>query len=218
MKRFLLSFVAVVGLLATSCVQDATSDMELNKQGVVTFAVDAQHTSRAYGIAAEATDLYYAVYQNGQLLNEISVLPGEEPVTLDNNGAANVSIPLATGLEYEFIFWAASPAAISEELYWLDWDAKTMTLNPDKLVTSDESLDAFYYHDTFTVEGTATRTITLKRPFAQINVATGDTEKAENAGLTVAQTWFDVSGAYNTLNLATGDAEGVVTLMKYKSF
>ena len=221
MKRFLLSFVAVVGLLATSCVQDATSDMELNKQGVVTFAVDAQHTSRAYGDAGEATDLYYAVYQNGDLLEAISVLPvlpGEvpvtEPVTLVN-GAANVSIPLATGLEYEFIFWAASPAAISEELYWLDWDAKTMTLNPDKLVTSDESLDAFYYHDTFTVEGTATRTITLKRPFAQINVATGDTEKAEDAGLTVAQTWFEVSGAFKTLNLATGFAEGSPVTLNY---
>ena len=216
MKRFLLSFVAVVGLLATSCVQDATNDMELNKQGVVTFAVDAQHTSRAYGVAAEANDLYYAVYQNGTLLNEISVLPGEEPVTLVN-GAANVSIPLATGLEYEFIFWAASPAAISEELYWLDWDAKTMTLNPDKLVTSDESLDAFYYRGTFEVSGTATRTITLKRPFAQINVATGDTEKAENAGLTVAQTWFEVSGAFKTLNLATGFAEGSPVTLNYKA-
>ena len=163
MKRFLLSFVAVVGLLATSCVQDATSDMELNKQGVVTFAVDAQHTSRAYGDADEAKDLYYAVYQkDGDLLDAISVLPGEDPVELIN-GAANVSIPLATGLEYEFIFWAASPAAISEGLYTLDFANKTMTLNDNALVASDESLDAFYYRGTFDVSGIS-RSVTL--PFS----------------------------------------------------
>ena len=212
MKKILLSFLAVVGLLATSCVQDATDDLNVGKQGLVTFAVDAQQASRAYGIAAEATNLYYAVYQNGNLLPEISVIPGtNEPVIL-TNGATNVSIALATGLEYEFIFWAASPAAIDEDLYSIDWAAKTMTLNAAALVASDESLDAFYKYDKFTVSGNETHPETLKRPFAQINVATGDTAAATAAGLTVAETWFEVSGAYNTLNLATGIASGAVTL------
>ncbi|MBQ2027642.1 MAG: hypothetical protein II214_07065, partial [Alistipes sp.] len=213
MKRFLLSFVAVVGLLATSCVQDATSDMELNKQGVVTFAVDAQHTSRAYGDtyggATEATQLYYAVYRDQELLEAISAT--NEPVLL-TDGKASIELSLASGLEYEFVFWAASEAAIQDELYTIDWTTKAMTLNPAKLVTSDESLDAFYKYEKHTISSSNTYEVILKRPFAQINVATNDTAAAAAAGLVVAESWFEVSGAFTTLNLETGLADNVATL------
>ena len=218
MKRLILSFVAVVGLLATSCVKDAATDsVNLGGESVVTFSVESSQLSRAYGEAEEAVSLYYAVYLDGQMLNDLSVTPGEEAVTLVN-GAANVSLTLALGMTYDFVFWAASTDAISKELYTLDFATKKMTLNPNKLVASDESLDAFYaYVEPFKVEGSTKLPVSLKRPFAQINVATGDTAAAASAGVTVAETWFEVNNAYTTLYMGDGSVEGQQTLNYTKS-
>ncbi|MDE6468288.1 MAG: hypothetical protein K2L28_05245, partial [Muribaculaceae bacterium] len=69
----------------------------------------------------------------------------------------------------------------------------------------DESRDAFYaYRSTFRVTGPMSETITLTRPFSQINIGTSDYAAASAAGLSVENTAVTVKGVYGKLNLATG--------------
>ena len=212
MKKLFLMIAAVAALFATSCVQDVSADLNLGEPGVVTFAVETpQLASRAYGNADEATQLYYAVYRDGELLTAISKT--KEPVELEADGKTDVSLSLASGLTYDLVFWAASPDAINGKLYSIDWANKSMKLTSNKLVASDESLDAFYYYvEPFKVEGTTAISVTLRRPFAQINVATADYELAKSAGLAVAESWFEVLGAYTngtyTITHAAGNIDG----------
>ena len=211
MKKLFLSLTAVVALLATSCVQDVSTDeaVSVGGEATVRFSVGAADLgSRAYATGVWADELYYAVYnQNGDLL-PVSVLPGETPVALQN-GAADLEVKLAAGLTYNFIFWAASTEALANGTYTFDWENQKMSLNPEKLVAQDETLDAFYlYVPNVEADGNATPIgVELKRPFAQVNVATSDTEAAAAAGLTVAQTQISI-WAHTELNLVSGDVAG----------
>ena len=205
MKKLIFSVMAIAALFVTSCVQDVANDAQVAVGGEATvrFSVEsAQLGSRAYGVGAEATDLYYAVYNNGTLLDAISKM--EEPVKLVN-GTTQLNLKLATGLTYDFIFWAAAPAAWNN-IYTIDWATQKMTIDPAKLVAQDENLDAFWKKVTITVTGNSTEGVELKRPFAQVNVAANqqDVEDAAKAGLEVAQTQVKIL-AFTELDLFTGE-------------
>ena len=205
MKKLIFSVMAIAALFVTSCVQDVANDAQVAVGGeaTVSFSVEsAQLGSRAYGVGAEATDLYYAVYNNGTLLDAISKM--DEPVKLVN-GTTQLNLKLATGLTYDFIFWAAAPAAWNN-IYTIDWATQKMTIDPAKLVAQDETLDAFWKKVTITVTGNSTEGVELKRPFAQVNVAANqqDVEDAAKAGLEVAQTQVKIL-AFTELDLFTGE-------------
>ena len=157
--------------------------------------------SRAYSDGYTATQLQYAVYDAaGNILPD---LQGSK--TMENRGA-KIDLKLTTGNSYSVIFWAAAPNAP----YTVNFTNKTMTVNYDGAVSNDESRDAFYKYHTFTVTGAQTETITLKRPFAQLNIGTNDYEASTSAGYTVKQSKVVIKNAYSTLNLATGDVANEV--------
>ena len=207
MRKVLLSLVAIAAaVFATSCTNDLL-DEGVKGGNRVTFNISTPElATRAFGDGATATDLYYAVYEGNTLLEEISVLPdGENPVKLQG-GKTSIMLDLASGIEYNLIFWAAAPDAIGT-LYEVDFANKSMSLiEPDKFVSQNEKLDAFYaYVDE--VEAGKDEEVELYRPFAQLNISVSDADilAAKNANLTVAETKVVVKNAYKTLNLVNGD-------------
>ena len=187
-------------LFATSCETDADVAPKAGKTSVVTFSVGTPEiVSRAYSDGETATVLQYAVYdEDDELLPELTVNNGEI------HGSTTVNLKLTTGKKYSVIFWAAAPNAP----YKVDFATKTMTVDYDDALSNDENRDAFYKYHTFTVKGTQTETIELKRPFAQLNIGTSDYVDAAKAGYVPTKSAVTVRNICNTLNFADGTVSG----------
>ncbi len=196
MKKILFGLSAILMLFATSC-QD---EPEVNGAGEtsVSFKVETPEIKmRSYSDGATATELQYAVYDaEGKQLKAVT--------DAEIHGSTTVKLQLTTGNTYSVIFWAAAPNAP----YEVDLDAKTMTVDYANAVSNDESRDAFYAYYTFTVKGPQAETIKLKRPFAQLNIGTGDMAESTAAGYTPTQSAVTVKNIYNTLNLVDGTVSG----------
>lgn len=208
MKKLFFVAVAAIAMLATSCSKDDASTVVGGETSTVTFAVAAPElaTRAEYGDGYTATHLTWGVYDaNGNYLENLSAegLVGVDFPT--GSLSTSVKIDLVNGKEYKVIFWAGAEGAP----YTVDFETKKMTVN-DALVANAEAYDAFYKHQAVsTVEGPRSETVTLTRPFAQLNIATADTAKAADGGLVVDQTQVVVN-AYKTLDLADGTVDDEV--------
>jgi hypothetical protein len=150
--------------------------------------------------------LQYAVYDaNQNILNTFTVTDGVI------NGSTTVEFQLTTGNTYYVLFWAAAPNAT---YYTVDLAAKTLEVDYNGAVSSDENRDAFYYYsDPFTVStGMAPIAAELRRPFAQLNIGTNDYAASTSAGYTVTEAKVSTY-AYTSLNFATGDVANKVAVL-----
>ncbi len=187
-------------LFATSCENDADVAPNAGEAAVVTFSVGTPEiVSRAYSDGLTATNLQYAVYnENGQILPDLT----KTDATI--SGSTNVKLQLTTGNTYSVIFWAAAPDAP----YTVNFENKTMTVNYEGATCNAENRDAFYAYHKFTVNGTQTETIELKRPFAQLNIGTSDYAASASADYTPIKSEVTVKQIYTTLNLENGAVDG----------
>ena len=71
-------------------------------------------------------------------------------------------------------FWAQNPACTAYNTA----DLKAVSVNYVNAVNNDEAWDAFYAAEEITVQNNETRTVTLKRALAQINVGVSAEEWA----------------------------------------
>ncbi len=127
-------------------------------------------------------------------------------------GKAEFKVRLVTGQTYRFIFWAYKAAEEGETSpYTLDAAAKTVTVDYEGYA-NDETRDAFYACVEKKIEGAVNETVTLYRPFAQLNfgVDPEDIIAAEKAGYVVTQSSVSVKGLANVLDLTTGEVDGTV--------
>ena len=203
MRKYFLSMLTMAAMLLTvSCSKDAAVDSVAN-QSAVSFNISTPElTTRAVGDGTTATNLYWAVYdEDGNILPNISnieVGKGKQ-FTLKTN----VTVSLVRGKKYSFIFWAENENGMCS----IDWDAKTMTIEPK--LANQEGYDAFwaYYELEQPVNGTINETIELYRPFAQLNIGTSDKAAAADAGMAVKETKISVA-TFNTLDLVKGTTTG----------
>ena len=208
MKKFLLIAVAAMGLLFTACSKDEVAQPVGGEESVVTFTISTPElATRAHGDGLTATVLKYAVYNrvDGSKLFE------GEPKTLTNKTAI-VDIPFVNGMEYDILFWAEAPTSP----YTVNFDAKTVAYtDATALVSNSEAYDAFYAYvnDIPVITGPVTKTVELKRPFAQLNIKTNDATEAAQSGVTVKDVKVVVEGAYTDFDLANhkGLTKGTVT-------
>ena len=199
-KRLFFAMAAATMLFATSCQNDLDLGLETGENSIVSFTVTTPTmATRAYSDGLSATKLQYAVYDaNGDILPQLT----KTDATI--NGNTTVNLQLTTGNTYSVIFWAAAPNAP----YSVDFANKSMTVDYTAPVCNDETRDAFYAYDTFTVTGAQTETIELKRPFAQLNIGTKDYAESAIAGYTPTHSEVTVKNLANTLNLASGAVSG----------
>lgn len=193
--------MAVVALFATSCHESFEVGTNANETAVVSFSlVTPEIITRAYGDGMTATVLQYAVYdENGQVLEDLIKTDG----TIDNKSAI-VRLQLAAANTYSILFWASAPGAP----YTLNFAEKTMTVNYTDVACNDENLDAFYAYHTFTVNGEQTETVSLVRPFSQLNIGATDFEASADSGYTPTQSSVTVKQVYSVLNFVDGTVDG----------
>ena len=201
MKKFLFLAVAAIGLLATSCSKDETTNALPEGDAKVTFTVVAPELqTRTIGDGTTATSLWYAVYDANW--NHIAYLDNTNAVAI--NLQTNVELELIDGKTYNLIFWAENAGAP----YTFDRANKKVTIDYDGIKANNEKLDAFYQIvENLTVKAGLQETVELYRPFAQLNIATSDWSTIENSNEVFTQTEVKVK-AYNTLNLVDGEVSG----------
>ena len=202
MKKIFFGLMAMVAFVATSCQQNADLTVNAGETAIVTFNLATpQIASKAdFSDGTTATHLQYAVYDaNGNILNDLAKTDDEI------HTSKVVEFQLTTGNTYTVLFWAAAPNAP----YTVDLAAKTMEVDYNGAVSSDENRDAFYYYsDPFVVStGMAPIAAELRRPFAQLNIGTNDYAASTSAGYTVTEAKVSTY-AYTSLNFATGEVAG----------
>ena len=189
--------IAAMAVLAGAC---AKENEQLAGPSNVTFEVSTPEiATKAIGDGMTATQLYYQVFD--AVGNPIAGLPVQwkkfSPLK------TTVSFQLIKDQTYNFVFWAQT----AETGYYTVTDLRTITANYEGKKSNDENFDAFFaVEKALTINGPITKTVTLKRPFAQINIATaavlkaGDTEVNVNfTGATSAVTVKGVPTVFSPL-------------------
>ena len=204
MKKFLF-FSALAALLLSTA---ACSSDEPAAQGddTVTFTVNLQNgnDSRAISDGTKAVNLTAFAYKGGKKV--------QQQTATFSGLKATVTFKLVKGVKYDFSFWAQSPDA---KCYTLSADGKTVSIDYTQAASNVDNDDAFYGVKKDVTVGTASdETVTIYRPFAQLNYGDNldDYEAAKAAGTEVTKTLVTVKNAANVLDLTTGQASDDVAV------
>lgn len=198
MKKKVLSIAVLFGAaIFSSCSNEDFSAPAGGDEGQVTFtvAVPGSIQSRAFadGTTAQSNVNYYIYDQSSPAT---PVLSGNIPMT-DLKGTLTVS--LATAHTYDIVFLATATSAP----YTYDEAARMLNIDYTKVTTSDENLDAFYaVVPDMLVTGSSSQSVELYRPFAQLNIGTGDVDAYQSVThTTIATTAVTVTGVYPQFDL-----------------
>lgn len=196
MKKLIYLLLAMP-LLFTSCSNDEEMTFEETVQ--VSFCTELP---KRIGTRAGATDLNVnkvvcAVFEGGE---EIRTL--REVITIQEGEDIVFAPRLIKGRTYDVVFWA-----MKDDNYNVD-DMKTIT-RASVATATESDFDAFTESVEVEVTGSKSETITLKRPFAQLNlgVTTEDWIAVETLGMTPKKIDIKVTGK-DTFNALTGAATG----------
>lgn len=215
-KLFLGMFAAAGMLLATSCSNDELDVVQSGNEAQVTFSLAAEGgiATRAISDGTGAKKLVYAVYNaNGELIKTIANTDVNGQIVdnsaFDNGLTESVTITLAKGQQYTVAFWAQNPNCTA----YTTTDLKNVTIDYTGL-NNDETRDAFFKAETFTVTGNTEIDVVLKRPFAQINVGVYQTDwdAAVASEIEIEKSKVTIEKAATSINLLTGEVEGEETV------
>ncbi len=235
MKNFLnyaCVFAAVLSM--ASCQKNEVLTEDDYVTATFTIEAPAELSTKAIGDGTTAKNLVFAVYPyeigasvdanlNVQELSDLrqgdwndadskEIIFVTDPTT--NLPTATVKVTLVRGRAYRFVCWAQSKTATCYDFS----DMKNIKVDYTGAVSQDENRDAFYASlptmddngKEVKVSQGFSQTITLKRPFTQVNVGATDMEAAKSAGLDITkiQSKMTVYNVATTLNTFTGATSG----------
>lgn len=208
-KLFFGMFVAAGMLLATSCSKDELDTASSGNEAQVTFSLglEGRIATRAISDGLGAKKLVYAVYnESGELISTIAGADANGQVVKESAFTGgltdNVTITLAKGQTYTVAFWAQNKDCTA----YTTTNLKDVTVSYENGDNNDETRDAFFAAKKITVSGSAEIEVTLKRPFAQINVGVEETDwyAAVASGVTIEKSTVTIKQAATKINLVTG--------------
>lgn len=220
MKKVLyLSAIALTSLIATSCASEEVAPVDNDGMTTLTVKLPADMASRAFNSGTQAKNLYVAIYEaDGDkkcLFSNFGGTTGVNGMEVTNfNGTdltTTIKVSLVKNKTYDIYCWAQSYTMDTESPYqWNETDKSISVTYPSEMTNYDEGRDAFYGKLTSFQSGvTANHSITLKRPFAQINVGTNDLQAYKYASGNNAPVFgMTVKGAATSVNLDTDAVSG----------
>lgn len=200
MKKIIIPAISLAALLLTgACSIDERTSGDNGNEAMLTLnmGLDGAVQTRAIGDGSGANHLIYAVFDaNGTRIE------GIKQVSKDVTFPTTETITLAKGQTYKIAFWAQDS----------DCDAYTVSndmvvkINYERVLSNDETRDAFFKTVEVTVTGDAELDVELTRPFAQLNVGIyeSDWTAGEAAGIVISTSKAVVKQAARTLNLLDG--------------
>ena len=216
MKKSVYSILAVAAVLfAVSCQRETQTAPEKGGLVDVTFQVGLQGLqTKAFsdGTSATTLDVYvYSARTDGDVL-----LPAltQQKENAFQNLTAQVTMKLVRGENYKIVFFAHAP----QSPYTVDPDNATLTVtstvtNAPAPAANDELRDAFLGKFEGQVVAAVSENVSLKRPFAQLDVLTTDADwdAAIANGVTFAGSSMKV-WAPSEMNLLTGEVSKEVAM------
>lgn len=208
MKRFFSFFILTLVILFSSCIEDKTSLKQ--EEIAINFNLNADNFTRAYGDGTTVRDLEYAIFSKADFDNGnySSPVDGTHKEVKNAFSATHQTAVIVEKLgmdhEYVAVFWADA----ENDNYSIDWTTLTMEIeDTDNLLAQDEAADAFFAVYKFIAnEEHIESHVVLKRPFAQLNLATSNMEAAVEAlGTELTQTAVRAN-TFTKLDLASGVA------------
>ncbi len=226
MKKVLyLSAIALTSLIATSCASEEVAPVDNDGMTTLTVKLPDDMASRAFNSGTQARNLYVAIYEaDGDkcLFSNFGGRTGVNGMEVTNfNGTdltTTIKVSLVKNKTYDIYCWAQSYTMDNQSPYQWDETHKSISVTYPRsgMTNYDEGRDAFYGKLTSFQSGvTANHSITLKRPFAQINVGTNDLKAYKYASGNNAPVFgMTVKGAATSVNLDTdavsGSADAVI--------
>ena len=209
--------MAALMLATTSCQKEGVDEPQ-GEYANVTFTAQlpsginqrakANGPRKAYSDGKTATTLHYAVYEDGKT-EPLAVCNGatEGTATFANGSlTTTVTLKLPTDKQYDIIFFAQSDNAP----YEFSAEKHNFTIDYTKVKANDENLDAFYAK--YDYDGTTTdNQVTLKRPFAQLNIGTDDLDTYNQGETKLTETAVTVTGVGDALDLLNGTVSNLTT-------
>ena len=214
MKKFLLYASAVSAMmLAGSCQKEVLSPVSEGETSVK-FSIALPDGLQTKAMSkAESTDIVYYEIWNSNWSRQL--YPVEEAgvqsayASAEVKGCkATIDLKLISDQTYNFIFWAQNEGCGAYDVTEL----KNVGVNYGVIGAegNQDKFDAFYAVKTIKVEGPVNETITLYRPFAQLNFG-ADEMTTTFGNIEVTDTEIEVSGLATVFNTLTGSGEQAVT-------
>ena len=206
-KVFMGMFALATMLLATSCSEDEIVAQSSGNEVTVSFTTELRGDikTKAVGDGTTVDKLVFAVYEDGEEITELR----QNNVTVADK-RATVNVVLLKGHTYQFAFWAQASNCSA----YNTTDLRNVVVSYNSATNNHEFRDAFFANHELTVNAAQEVAITLKRPFAQLNV--GTTKEEWKAALKAANisdesfngkssVSFSSSNVADQINLLTGE-------------
>ena len=185
--------IAAMAVLAGACAKEQVGSAD-GETVEMTFNVDVPETTittKGLSDAAQVDELVFDAFRN---LNDTEPIEGLRQVVAVENGRATIQVKLIKGQNYRFVFWAQK----ANNGYYNTDNLSNITVDYSQALANDSSLDAFFAKEEVTnVQNPISKTIILKRPFAQVNYVTKE-ELSE--GLYIKESQITVKNALTSFN------------------
>ena len=204
MKRISIVFAAAM-VFAASCQKDNfTSE---GQEAVVTFCTTLPGVAtKAVADGETANTLYYEVYTvdaNGN--SENLVYDGKEFVS---GKSGSVNVRLIKNKAYNVYFWAQYESEDFTSPYNVK-DLRNIGVSYTGALANDERRDAFYtVLKSVSYSGSEAETVTLRRAFAQVNLATEDLALVLSHGSRPTTSSIEITNLATSFNTFTGEGTG----------
>lgn len=185
--------IAAMAVMAGACAKEQVGSAD-GETVEMTFNVDVPETAittKGLSDAAQVDELVFDAFRNQ---NDTEPIEGLRQVVAVENGRATIQVKLIKGQNYRFVFWAQK----ANNGYYNTDNLSNITVDYSQALANDSSLDAFFAKEDVTnVQNPISKTIILKRPFAQVNYVTKE-ELGE--GLYITESQITVKNALTSFN------------------
>lgn len=185
--------IAAMTVLAGACAKEQVGSAD-GETVEMTFNVDVPETTITTKGLSDAAQIDELVFDAFRSQNDTEPIKGLRQVVAVENGRATIQVKLIKGQSYRFVFWAQK----ANNGYYNTDNLSNITVDYRKALANDSSLDAFFAKEEVSnVQNPLSKTIILKRPFAQVNYVTKE-ELGE--GLHIEQSQITVKNALTSFN------------------
>lgn len=185
--------IAAMAVLAGACAKEQVGSAD-GETVEMTFNVDVPETTITTKGLSDAAQVDELVFDAFRTQNDTEPIEGLRQVVAVENGRATIQVKLIKGQNYRFVFWAQK----ANNGYYNTDNLSNITVDYSNALANDSSLDAFFAKEDVTnVQNPISKTVILKRPFAQVNYVTKE-ELGE--GLYIKESQITVKNALTSFN------------------
>ena len=215
MKKVLLFASALAGMFfAASCQQENLEPVQMGNAVTITVEAPGVMNTKAIADGLNVNEVHYAVYKTNEGVDYSIYNEGEgatngplaQGVVPMSNKKATINFDLLQDQEYTVLFWAQVEGAGHYNL----GDLRTIEV-AKTVAGNDESRAAFYARYDFQTYEHKDHEVTLRRPFAQLNLLTTaesltPVQTGQTTGYTIDVKTSEVmvEGLATTFNTLTG--------------